>query len=84
MSEVNPHHPVTRAAHDQWHKLCAIIMHKLGATHVEITDADVDSFNLHYNNIGISDAKGHIEVFLLTPEASAKVVKQTGGMPWQG
>lgn len=44
MSERNPNHPVTRAAHDQWHKIAALLMFKFRAqmgSEVVITEADV-------------------------------------------
>lgn len=32
----NPNHPVTQQLDSQWHKLCAIVMCKLGVTEIEI------------------------------------------------
>ena len=26
--EYNPNHPVTQAAHDHWHKIVAVLLHK--------------------------------------------------------
>lgn len=40
--ELNPGHPVTAATHDQWHKIVLLVMEKLGATEVIITQKDVD------------------------------------------
>ncbi len=42
MSEVNPHHPVTEALHDQWHKICLILMVRLGEKEIVINKADLD------------------------------------------
>jgi len=69
--ELNPNNPVAAAARGQWHKIAALVMHKLGAQRVEIRDADIDAFNAQFGNIGIADDKGYIEVFLLTPEETA-------------
>jgi len=42
--EFNPDHPVTEAIHDNWHKLCASVMHKLGREKVTISIADIEEF----------------------------------------
>lgn len=38
--ELNPGHPVTTALHDEWYKLCAILVFKMGGKHV-ITAEDL-------------------------------------------
>ncbi len=30
--EVNPNHPMTQLARSQWHKICALLMQKMGMT----------------------------------------------------
>lgn len=45
MRELNPEHPVTQMVHDQWHTLCALVMHKLKTMHVVISPADVERFS---------------------------------------
>jgi len=77
--ELNPNNPVARAAHGKWHIICALVMHKLGVTHVEIKDEDVDAFNAAGRNIGISDDKGYMEIMLLTKEEMAPALKKRGG-----
>lgn len=39
--ELNPNNPTTKAVHAQWHKLCALLMHKLKLDHVVITPDDL-------------------------------------------
>jgi hypothetical protein len=41
MTELNPNHPVTKAAREQWHKLLTLVMLKQGLTHVVITRQDI-------------------------------------------
>lgn len=41
MSEANPENSATRAAHDQWHKIAALLMQKLGTTHTVITVPEI-------------------------------------------
>lgn len=81
--ELNPNNPVVRAANGKWHIICALIMHKLGVKHVEIKEEDIEALNATGQNIGISDDKGYVEVFLMTPEESKAALKKYGGMPWQ-
>lgn len=81
MNCLNPNNPVSRASMDQWHKIAALIMHKLGVKHVEIREEDVVS--MPECNIAISDDKGYIEVRLLTLEESEAVLKKFGGRPQQ-
>ncbi len=83
MNELNPNNPVARAAHGEWHKIAALIMHKLGVKHVEIKMEDVDALNASAANIAISDEKGYMEVFLMTKEESAAALKKYGREPWQ-
>lgn len=37
-----PNHPVVKALEQDWHKVAALIMVKLGVTHVEITTEDME------------------------------------------
>ena len=72
---LNPNNPVARAANDNRHKICAIVMHKLGVKHIELTDADINAIPVG-TNLGISDNKGYTEVFFMTPEESAVALKK--------
>jgi hypothetical protein len=40
--ELNPNHPTTTSVREQWHKLCALLMVKLGTDHVVITPNDIE------------------------------------------
>lgn len=40
--ELNPNHKVVTQARDQWHKIAALIMVKLGLTELKLTMADVE------------------------------------------
>lgn len=52
MNELNPNHPVTKELHNQWHKLAAIILHKLGMQTIDISIADIAAFENSYQNNG--------------------------------
>jgi hypothetical protein len=47
MDEINPSHPVTKSLHDQWHKLCMILLDRLGEEQI-ITITDVELFAAKY------------------------------------
>lgn len=81
--ELNPNNRAASAARGQWHKIAALIMHKMGVTHVEIKSEDVDALLASGRNIGIGDERGYMEVFLLTPDETKEMLKKHGGMPWQ-
>lgn len=83
MSALNPNNPVARASFGNWHKLAALIMHKLGINHIELKNEDVEALNATGKNIGISDNKGYIEIFLLTPEETKAALRKHGGLPSQ-
>jgi len=54
--ELNPEHPLTRGLNEQWHKLAAIMLHKMelrGQPEVTITPADIDRFVGAYPEGGI-------------------------------
>jgi hypothetical protein len=46
MVEANPEHPVTRELHDQWHKICLLLVKRFGARAIVITAADVVEMSL--------------------------------------
>ena len=41
MKAINPNHPVTRATDEEWHKLCALILSKLGIDRIYIAAEDI-------------------------------------------
>lgn len=43
--ELNPNNPTTKAAHDHWHAIVAVMMVKLGLTDVLINRTDMDKLH---------------------------------------
>lgn len=43
IDELNPNHPVTAALREQWHKLCAVLVHKTGKREVVVTGEDLEA-----------------------------------------
>jgi hypothetical protein len=79
MSELNPNHPVTQAIHDHWHKLCGILVVKLGVTKVEITEQDIHA--LEGCNILFYEKDKKITLELVDDETARAIVEKEGGLP---
>lgn len=86
MRELNPNHHVTRAAHDHWHKICALILRKLKLAKVEITKADIDEFVRETesgvaSNIVLDDRGGKLTVYLVDEAEGQRLARKEGGLP---
>ena len=81
--ELNPNHPTTQAARDQWHKICALVMYKLGVTYIEISSEDINAFTSSAsNNIIVRDTGKKLIVGLANDADAAKLAKESGGLPF--
>lgn len=84
MQELNPNHPVTRQVHDQWHKICALLMMKMGVTQVVITENDIAQLKRDSGvNIMICPSKkdNTITVELMDDATSIRLARLAGGLP---
>lgn len=80
MSEFNPNHPITAQVHDQWHKLCAILMARQGLTEVEIKPSDIAL--LTEGTAIVADARGGRFVLRLVDQKEAeRLARKEGGLP---
>ena len=83
MSEMNPNHPVVRQAHDNWHKIAALIMVKMGVTKLEILPEDIDK--LLKGNINIvldargESATGKLTILIVDNKTAAEMARTEGG-----
>ena len=81
--ELNPNHKVTIQAREQWHKIAALIMVKVGKTELAFTMADVEK--LEGGNINIMlDARGEHDtgrfiVRIVDDKTAAELARQEGG-----
>jgi len=75
--EINPHHPTTKAVHDEWHKIAAILMGKFKTRHVVLTIADIDS--IAGENIAIQELPDGLHVRLVDDKEASRLAKQHGG-----
>ena len=84
MTELNPNHPVTQSVHDQWHKIVALLMAKIGSRRVVISPDEVKRFAEEGdgNNITIrfDDCLG-IELRLVSDNEAVRLARQERGLP---
>ena len=64
--ELNPNHPVTKAAHEEWHKIVAILLHKLGIQEITITANDIDKLMRAFPDMPTVILKGEGETLRLS------------------
>jgi hypothetical protein len=78
--ELNPNHPVTQQVSDHWHKVCAILMAKMGVDHVVITPADI---MLLQQDCAITFQELHDGLHLRLVDASQaeRIAREAGGLP---
>jgi len=81
--ERNPNHKVVRQARDQWHKIAALIMVKLGLTELPLTLEDVEKLSDGNVNI-VLDARGERETGVLTvrivdDQTAEELARREGG-----
>lgn len=81
--ELNPNHKVVRQAREQWHKIAALIMVKLGLTELQLTLEDVEKIAQGNVNI-VLDARGGRETGVLTvrivdDQTAEELARREGG-----
>ena len=78
----NPNHPVVHEMREQWYKLCAIALHKMGLTEMKITAADIDAFaSSGMANITVEPKGEVITLRLVSDEEGRRLAKKEGGLP---
>lgn len=81
--ELNPNHPVVRQSRDNWHKIAALIMIKMGLKDLELTIDDVNK--LADGNINIvldargKDPKRPLWVRIVDDKTAAEMARVEGG-----
>lgn len=81
MSELNPNHPVTREVHDHWHKVCGILMMRLGKTVIEITEADIVALGDNEKAVVADCRGGKFILRMVTMEEGGRLARDAGGLP---
>lgn len=79
---LNPNHPVTREMSDQWHKLCALVMHKAGMVECKIRAYDMERLSASNRaNIVVESAGDTITLRLVGDQEAARLAREEGGLP---
>lgn len=82
MTELNPNHPTTMAAHEQWHKIVALLMLKMGVKEAVISPEEIARLEGSDTNIAIRfDDKVGIMLMLVNSTEARLLVRQEGGLP---
>lgn len=80
--ELNPNHPVTSAMNEQWHKIVAVLLHKFGLNHTEITPQDLNAFaKSGLGAVTVKTENEVIELNLISFEEAERLAKIEGGLP---
>lgn len=78
---LNPNHPVTQAMTTEWHKICAILIHKYNLGEVMITGDDIEALtNDPANNIVVNSGDEGIKLRLVTLEEGMSLARKEGGL----
>jgi len=78
--ELNPNHKVVRSARDQWHKIAALIMVKLGKTELTITLQEIESLIGKGNVNIVLDEKPHALIIRIVDDKTAsELARREGG-----
>ena len=79
VNEVNPNHPVTRAIHDHWHKIAALLVLKLGGSAL-ITSADVTALGTD-KAVTFQELSDGLHVRIVSLAEGEGLAKIHGGLP---
>lgn len=81
-SELNPNHPVTQEMRENWHKIAAIIMHKMNVKHLTIDSGDVQRLSEWLDGGAIcAKPKGEVlEIFLVDATEAQRLAREEGGL----
>lgn len=82
MDKLNPNHPVVTALDDQWHKIVAVMMLKLGLTEIVLTYEDVEAVTGQAKrNIAAKENEDGLRLWLVTDEEGMQLARENGGLP---
>ncbi|HKD60516.1 MAG TPA: hypothetical protein VKB47_08650 [Terracidiphilus sp.] len=79
--EINPNHPTTRALHDKWHVLCAVLIRKMGKRNIRITLQDLVELNMSGDAIVADGHEDDIELRLISQFEAMRLARKEGGLP---
>lgn len=79
----NPNHPVSRATEDQWHKIAALLVLKMGTDRVVITSEDINrAFKREGGvNITVRFTETGIILAIVGDAEAERLAREQGGLP---
>lgn len=81
MINLNPNHPVMRAAESQWHAVLDCVLIKLGERHVHITPEDIAAVEPGTLAIALEELKDGLHVRLVPMAEAERMARREGGLP---
>lgn len=78
--ELNPNHPVSQQMHDHWHKICALLMRKMGRDHIVITMVDLRSFPADSFMV-FQELEDGLHLRLVDEAEAVRLARREGGLP---
>lgn len=76
--ELNPHHPATKAMHDNWHKVVVALMKKFGHREIVLTLEDIRA--IEGENITFQSLQKGIHLRLVGEEEARQIARIQGGV----
>ena len=76
--ELNPNHPATQTAHDQWHKFVAIMLYRYG--NMRITMADVMAMPQDLAVV-VQELEDGVHLRLVHMDEAVELAREHGGLP---
>lgn len=76
--ELNPNHPVTQQAHDHWHKMVAILLHRYGD--VVITLEEVQAMPLDCAVV-FQELDDGLHLRIVNMAEAERLAREHGGRP---
>lgn len=84
INELNPNHPVTQFARDQWVKIVALLMMMENKTSIQIPRHVIDKAFIKSGNLNVTiqfDDREGILLRLVGNEEAERLAKEEGGLP---
>jgi hypothetical protein len=76
MVELNPDHPTTRSLHDVWHTVCLMLMKKMKANEVIITQKDFFSVEPNAEVIVVQELDDGLHVKLVPVAEGIRLMEE--------
>jgi hypothetical protein len=78
MTEQTPNHLTSEALRDQWAKMCALLIRKLGTTHVIITEAEIIALGDTGSNIAVHEDHEGLHLRIVDRVTADKLARENG------